>query len=177
MAVKGKVYKSPYAGFRLQTRSEAKIYHPATGVEIQSIPALVSEFGIFGEEFDQELPDGTVHRSASITGGFFDTEEAAERLGWTDEEHETVVADLDRWCQKWPEAVQLVSKVAAGLPWPTYDTIKAEDIAVFAETLGLLVEAIAYESENKNRKTVLSKLNDALEKQAAVPAPEELTVA
>ena len=179
MPIKGEIFKSPFAGFRLQTRSEAIHIHPGTGVETHRTPALTAEFGIFGPEIDQPLADGTSHKSAVIMGGYFDSAEAAERLGWTEDEHDSVVADLKRWCNKWPEAVQLFSKPAASLPWPTYDAVDAAQIPVLAETLGLLAETIAYESENKNRKTVLAKLNESIEKQAAAePVNEEsLTVA
>ena len=180
MAVKGKVYKSPFAGFRVQTRSEAVMYHPATGVEINRIPALTAEFGIFGEEFDQPLPDGTTHKSASITGGFFDTADAAARLGWTDEEHETVIADLDRWCVRWPEAIQELSRQPAGKPFPTYDELDDAKVVEFAVLSGLVGEALAYEQENKNRKKVVRAFEDALEAEAAKaaqPTVEELTAA
>jgi hypothetical protein len=51
------------------------------------------------------------------------------------------------------------------------------ELAELAETLGLVAEAIAYESENKARKTVLVKLHEAVEKQAAQETSEELTAA
>lgn len=184
MAVKGKVYKSKFKGFRLQTRSEAVVYHPATGVEINRVPALTAEFGVFGDEIDipidPEHPEDGTHRGAVITGGYFDTADAAERLGWTDEEHETIINDLDRWCTKWPEAVQLVTRVPAGKPWPTYDDVKADQIAVLAETLGLVVEALAYEQENKARKTVVGALEELLAAREVPVEPvaeESLTAA
>lgn len=177
MAFKGKLFKSPFSGFRAQVRSEAIIYHPNTGVEINRVPALTAEFGIFGEEFDQTLPDGSTHRSASITGGFFDSAEAAERLGWTPDEHDSVVAELERWSTRWPEAVQVFSKQPAGKPWPTFDDAHHNQISVLAEQLGLVAEALAYEVENENRESVVSKLQEIVEKQSSEAVPEELTAA
>lgn len=177
MSVQGKIFKSPFAGFRAQVRSEAVMYHPNTGVEINRVKPLTAEFGIFGEEFDFELEDGTTHKSANIMGGYFDSAEAAERLGWSDDEHDSVVSELERWSIRWPEAVQVISKAAAALPWPTYDATDAAKVAELAEALGFIAEALAYEPENKNRKTVVAKLEEALARQAATPAAEELTVA
>lgn len=172
LPVQGKIYKSPFAGFRVQTRSEAVHYHPNTGVEINRTKPLTAEFGLFGEELMQELPDGTYHVSANISGGYFDSAQAAESLGWSDEEHESVLADLERWSVRWPEALQLVSKQPADLPWAKYNETHHNQIPTLAEATGLVAEALAYERENKNRESVVSKLEE-LQNAAPEPVSEE----
>lgn len=125
---------------------------------------------------------GQMEKRAFIRGGFFDTEEAKERLGWTDDEHDSVVAKLDKICRDEPYLLARVEHVpvVANKPWPTYDDTHWKTIPVLAEQLGLTEVALAYEKANKNRQTVVDKLEQPLPTSTFIPesapVPELITL-
>jgi hypothetical protein len=164
------LYESAYTALTVHVRDESPIYHQATGVEISRTKRLVADFGIHGGEVSTTDPlSGQLEKRAFIRGGFFDTEEAQERLGWTDDEHESVVAKLDKICRDEPYLLAKVehTQFAASKPWPTYDDTHWKTIPVLAEQLGLLDVALAYERENKQREPVI----EGLERKQSEPAP------
>ena len=163
------LYQSKYADLQVFIRSQSIQYHPATGVEIGRVPRLTANFGMHGGEYMVEDPlTGQPERHAQIYGHFFDTEEAKERLGWTDEEHESVVYTLDRLCKSQPfliakvehEATQL--PLAPSKPWPNYDEMHWRSIASTAESIGMVEGAIVYEKENRKREAVIEALEAKL---------------
>jgi len=159
------LYKSAYAAFQVLVRSESPIFHQATGVEIGRITPLVADFGEHGGTFNSENPlTGQMEEHAVIHGHFFDSEAAQQQLGWSDEERESVEAAIERIGRQQPFLVAKVEfeVVPAEKPWPTYDDMNAEQVAQFAESLGLVREALLYESENKQRKTLIAQLEETL---------------
>jgi hypothetical protein len=167
------LYTSKYADLQVLVRSPVTIYHPSTGVAIDSISALTANFGSHGGTFNMVDPfTGNQAEYPIIHGHFFDSEEAAERLEWTPEELESVEKTLDRLAKEQPYLLAKVdmNRPAAALPWPTYENTDWRKIPDFAEQLGLVPEALAYERENKNRDTVVEKLE---EKLTTAPLPVE----
>lgn len=171
------LYKSAYSAFMVLVRSEAVMYHPATGVEINRVPSLTAEFGEHGGTFNAENPlTGQLEEHAIINGHFFDSESAQERLGWSDEERESVEMAIEKIGREQPFLVARVDLEVrpTGKPWPTYDEMNAESVLSFANALGLIEQALAYENENKARKTLIAQLEEAREDLArsAVADPE-----
>lgn len=165
----GLTFQSVAAAYQLCIRDERPIYDH--GIRIGTEKELVAEFG----EMDAPVihdSDGVYGEAGAeyfqIRGHFMNTLQQAEKKGWSDDERALVEKKLLAF-QK-PTDHWLLSKPAAGKPWPTYDTTAANGIAALAEQLGLVTEALAYERENKNRKTVLEALVAAQSK----PAVEEL---
>jgi len=164
------LYESAYTAMVVHVRDESPIYHHATGVEISRTKRLVADFGVHSGEVSVTDPlTGQIEQRASIRGGYFDTEEAKERLGWTDDEHDSVVAKLDKICQDEPYLLARVDtrQFAASKPWPTYDDAHWKSIPLLAEQLGLVEVTLAYERENKKREAVI----EALERKMAEPVP------
>jgi len=173
------LYKSAYAAFQVLVRSESPIYHQATGVEIGRIKPLVADFGEHGGTI--KMPDpltGAIEDHALIHGHFYDTEAAQEKNGWTDEERESVEYAIDKLTREQPFLVARVEfeTQPAPKPWPTFDEMNTEQVLVFANSLGLVREALVYEQENKARKTLVTQLEEALGNQPvqdAEPEPQE----
>lgn len=55
-----------------------------------------------------------------------------------------------------------IEEVKAAKPWPAYDDTHHNEVASLAAKLGLVAEALAYEQENKQRASVIEKLEAAL---------------
>lgn len=93
----------------------------------------------------------------------FDSEVAAKRLRWTEEEHELVVQTLresDRNGQDFVEVLPV--KVPA--PWAGYDNLNdADRIAELALETETVAAALAYERDNQKREDVLEALTGLLE--------------
>lgn len=170
---KGKTYRSKFAGFNGGVRPESKHVHPATGLVVSTTKRLGFDFAKHGPEYDYTDAEGRVQKASDIRGHFFNTGSAQEEFGWTDDEREAVEQALDRWCQRWPEAVWEVSAAKAGKPWPKYDETHHNQIPVLAEQLGFVAEALQYEVENKNRSGVVEKLNEILAAAAEAAVVED----
>lgn len=167
------IYQSKYAAYRKSVRPEIPKWE--AGVIVDVLPRLVAEFGQTSEYAypNPEDPDQMI-TGIETRGHFFFLEEQAAQKGWTPEETELVRIALDRQCKKTPTDVWLYTAPAPAKPWPTYDEMHEAQIAVFAEQLGLIAEAIAYEKHNLKRKDVLKSLSEAQDKAAGL---EELTAA
>jgi hypothetical protein len=171
------LYESKYTDLTVLVRSESVQYHSATGVEIGRVKPLTAEFGFHGGERMVVNPiTNELEPHALIYGRYYDTEEAKERLGWTDDEHEAVVYTLDKLCREQPFLIARVEHEIPAIvkPWPTYDETHWKTIPVLAEQLGLLDTTLAYERENKNREAIVSVLE---EKLSSEPRSENLTSA
>lgn len=165
------LYESCYTAMVVQVRDESPIYHQTTGVEISRTKRLVADFGVHGGEVTMTNPlSGELEKHALIRGRYFDTEEAQQRLGWTDDEHESVVAKLDQICRDEPYLLARVEhrEAEAIKPWPTYDETHWKTIPVLAEQLGLVPVTLAYERANKDRESVV----ELLEKLMGSPTDE-----
>lgn len=96
----------------------------------------------------------------------FDSEEAQERLGWTDEERQAVETKLIKWQR--PEDHLLAVKPPAPLPWPKY-TEQRQPLRIrkMVEEFGLSpATVLEYEKENENRPEVIKALTELAEEQA-----------
>lgn len=165
------LYRSPHKGFVQKVRSSVPIRHPQSGVEVDRIPSLRAEFGVFGTETSIINPEtGAFQDVADIRGGFFDTEATGARLGWSEDDMILVDLVLKKVCRERPDYVQeiVAVHVPAPLPWATYSNADAQTAARLAAELGLVPEALRYERENLNRPDAI----DALE-TAMMEVPEE----
>lgn len=175
---KGKTYRSKFAAFNGGVRPEAVHVHPSTGLVTGRTKRLGFDFAKHGAEYEYEDADGNVQRAPDIRGHFFNTGVAQRENNWTDEEREAVEYALDQWCERWPEAVWVVSQAKAPKPWPKYDEAHHNQIPVLAEQLGFVAEALQYEQENKNRPAVVEKLSELVNAAAEAEATgESLTAA
>lgn len=103
---------------------------------------------------------------------FYDSFEAQEENGWTDEEREAIEAVLAK-----NGNVRQVEPPKVPAPWPTYDDFNgtAADLATRVAELGLDPHAvIAYEQQGQNRTKVLTELAKLLN---SVPADQVEEVA
>lgn len=175
---KGFLYRSPHKGFIQNVHKGTPERHPVTGDIIGwRIPRLVADFGSMGGEQTIVNPETGGHvQVADIRGGFFDSMEAQERLGWTDEWREMVERKLDEVAQSRPDYVQKVVAVhvPAPIPWVTYNELSADDVVDLAPKLNLVAESLRYERENQNREEVVVMLETVLE-SAGLPDPEPLS--
>jgi hypothetical protein len=167
------LFRSQFNAFRQKIRSPHSTYHPVTGVPLENHPGIYAEFGVLGAEETIVNPEtGEITTSADIRGGFFDSDEAAERLGWDADLKETAETVLRREAQKTPFMLEEVLPVAvpAEKPWPTYDEFEPEIIIRLSPELRLVPETVAYEREHLNRVDVLAPLLALLEE---LPAEEQ----
>lgn len=145
-----------------------------TGEIISETPALVAEFAVHGGEYDFINSDGFADRAADIRLGYFDLDSQAEQKGWGPDEKEIVARHMIRMAEKRPGGdFTLWSKAPAQKPWPKYDETHHNQVAVLADQLGLVGEALAYEQENAKRPSVVAKLNELLNAAQIEAASEE----
>jgi hypothetical protein len=164
------LFRSQFSGFRQKIRAPWSHYHPVTGVELENHPGIYAEFGVLGAEETIVNPEtGEVTTSADIRGGFFDSDEAAERLNWDDDLKTSAETVLRRHFQQVPEHGEEIVPVhvPAQIPWPTYDEFDPETVVRLAPELKLVPETIAYEREQLNRVDVLAPLLALLEQMDA----------
>jgi hypothetical protein len=172
------LFQSPISMYQVFVRPKVEFFHPVTGVKTSEVRALVANFGDSAGEFSFQNPmDGSTDRGAAIRGHFFDTDAQAERENWSPEEKESVETILLEQCQKTPFWIWKVEHEEAAVsalekPWTTYDTTKSELIAEYAGELECLAQALAYEAANKNRKGVITALEEKLDDAAQT---EQLT--
>lgn len=97
-----------------------------------------------------------------------DTDELAHAQGWTAEEKAEIEELLDNGQG---EFYFRVVRERAEKPWGNYDETPAAQIAATATMIGADIGAVlAYERENKNRKSVLEELEKAAESEVVVEA-------
>lgn len=174
MGDKPSLFRSRYAAYQVLVRSERKIWDATGSVIIDTVPPLTAEFAKHLGEFDWQDTDGSTRRGADIRGHFFDLDSSAEENGWSDTDKELVRTTLLRLCQQAPGDIWVHESPRATAPWPTYDTTHHNKIPVLAEELGLLDEAISYESQQKNRESVIAALE---ERKRTAQVAQELTAA
>jgi hypothetical protein len=163
-------YGSKFKAFVVNIRPEVKVPHPTMPVILNTIPAMVAEFGVHRPEVEVETEAG-VERFGDISGYFYDLDADAKAKKWNAEEYEIAKARLDSLCETWPEAIWKLEPVLPTAPWATYDNMEYSKIAPLAIELGLAAEALAYELATKARKSVVKALQDSL---AVAEAEEEL---
>lgn len=154
---------------RVVVRSETPALHSTAGQMIapkqrrlyaqfirSEAPAWAYEIGRarYGDELNGR-PDVPIERWL----GFYDTLDDQRRNGWTDEE---TVAIEERLLQS--GSCTQVSPPKIEAPYPGYDSFKGggkELAAKLVEDGYDLDKAIAYESDNKNRKTFIQAFEEA----------------
>lgn len=93
--------------------------------------------------------------------GVYDTREEQDRNGWSDEMREMVEKWMLRKNNYGSDFTQVtVIKPLVMAPWANYDTTHWKQIPILAEQLGLVREALAYETANKNRESITGPLTD-----------------
>lgn len=171
----GKVYGSKASAYQILVRPRRDVWNHDGSILMDTIQPLTAEFAYHGGEFTFHNPlTGSQDIGADIRGHFFDSAQQAEEKGWTQEEHDAVVAAVDRKCKSEPEYVWEVTLAKAEKPWPTYDETHHNQVPTLAATLGLVAAAIAYEEQNKARESVLEKLREAVPQETAA---EEIVAA
>lgn len=174
----GKVYGSKASAYQILVRPRKDVWNHDGSVLIDTRPALTAEFAYHGGEFTFHNPlTGSQDIGADIRGHFFDSAEQAREKGWSQEEHDMVVAAVDRKCQSEPEYVWEVTLAKVAAPWPTYDKTHHNQIPVLAEQLGLVAEALAYEQQEKARPAVVEKLSELVNHAQAVDDASDLLTA
>lgn len=145
-----------------------------TGEVISEVPALIADFAVHGGEYDYEDPDGRQARAADMRLGWFDLDSQADQKGWGPDEKEIVARHMLRMAEKRPGGdFTLYSKAPAAKPWPTYDEAHHSQVVTIAKTIGVVAEALNYESENKARPSVVADLRKELEAAQTEAATEE----
>lgn len=159
------IFGSKFSAFQVFARPKIEQKN-MLGDVIEEHKALVAEFAIHGGEFQVAHPDAPSgkHLAAGIRGHFFDSVEAQKIKGWTDEERELVERRVLEVANREPAHCWLITPAKAPKPWPTYDEMHHNEIAKFAEALGLVAEALAYEADHKKRPSVLAALEERLPK-------------
>jgi hypothetical protein len=174
----GKTYRSKASAYQVLVRPKFDQWNQDGSVLINTRPPLTAEFAYHNGEVRFQNPlTGQMDTGADIRGHFFDSAAQAEQKGWTQDEHDEVVAVLDRLCASDPEHIQPHSAAKAEKPWPTYDAAHHNQIPVLAEQLGLVVEALTYEQENANRPSVVEKLSEIVQRAADQEGAEDALTA
>lgn len=159
----GKLYRSKASAYQVLVQGREPIGYDMRGEPNRWTKELTAEFAHHGGEFlYTDHLTGATERGAYINGHFFDSAQQAEDKGWSQEEHDLVVEVLDDLCMKRPEHIWVVERAKAAKPWPTYDETHHSKVVGIAEATGVAAEALAYESENKNRETIIKGLTEAL---------------
>lgn len=179
------LFKSPHKNLTVNVRKPVMERHPASG-DIIGVKSrrLSAEFGVQGgSSMVLDPVSGQNIEVAELWGGFFDSAAVADHLGWTEDEHDAVVATLRYKCSVLPGMIQEVKAlhVPAPLPWPTFTQSDAAEAVELAGRLKLVPETLRYERENLRRAVVLEALEEAIllldpddqsraETQEAIPA-------
>jgi len=171
----GKLYGSRAKAFQVILQGRNPVRWDMTGRPIEWTKELVAEFAFHAGEytFHNQLTDGP-DTGAIIYGHAFDSIAQGEQKGWTQEEHDAVVARIDELCEQQPGEVWQITAPKFEKPWPKYDDSHHNQVAVLAEQLGLVAESLAYERQNASRPSVIAKLEELL---SAKETEEELTAA
>lgn len=170
------LFHSPHANLQVICSRTLIKYHPVTGDEISRTPGVWANFGKLGDQYEYSNPEtGEQMTGAAITGHYYDTDVEASLNGWDVDVKAMVERKLLALCEREPARIQRIAQDAAkaALPWPTYDSLGADQAVLLATQLGLVAEALAYERENLDRPDAVDGYTAAL----AESVPEEPVVA
>lgn len=144
----------------------------------ESIRPLWAEFGVFGAEYTYEDPiTHSTEIGSEFRGGYFNLDEQALEKGWDDREKEIVARHMLQMLPKAYCQFTLYQEAPAQAPWPTYDSTHHNQVPQIAQATGMVAEALRYERQQKNRATVIEKLEDLLKAPVAPVEETELTAA
>lgn len=130
-------------------------------------PALNADFAEESVDETYQGQDGDPAYRAMRGGGWFDSDVAAARHQWTEEEKKAVEQRLIDISNDGSGDVQLYVPAKPTPPWPAYDDMHHEQIPKFAEQAGLVTEALIYEQRSKARPRVVEKLQELVELASA----------
>lgn len=157
-------YISKAAAFKKSLRKPAveTVKTPSGPRQVETTKPIIAHFG-------QGATAGEVGLAVARFGfkdagpesrlSVFDTDEQAKALGWTVEDKAEFEAVLDAGQG---EFYFKVENEPAAKPWENYDETPAGQVVKTAALIGCdLRVVLAYERENKNRKTVVAELEGA----------------
>jgi len=185
MTIEHKRYGSKPTAFRVDAQGADPILHPATGAVVGTKTPLVAEFAIFGPEFIPRDENGeplatdqygNPYMSADIRGNFWDSEVAQRENGWTDEETQAVIDQVEYFCQRQPDLVWRLEAPVLTAPWPTFDSQDDKNVVMFAIEGGLVPAALAY-AVQQDRPKVVKELQAYLSEQHAEDQAEQALTA
>jgi len=163
------IFLSPHAGLNVHIRDPQYFTDPASGFREVERPSLVADF--LDPSCVASGVDDQGNAWNDVRGGSFDTDEAAGRLGWTDEEKLYAEAKLLSLARNPKEPITLWEPAPLVAPWKTYDSMANYlEIASLAEKLDCVGDALAYEQATKNRDGVVRALSEKLSEKAAEEA-------
>lgn len=178
-------YGSKHAALEISEQGADPILHPATGSVTGFKKELVARFGLLGDEFIPRDDDGEPlfrdmygrpQATITIRGNYWDSEADKAQYGWTDDEHDALVAKVEYFCRTQPKLVWRIEARKILAPWPTFDTQSDEQAVAFAIEGGLADVALAY-ARQEGRKKVAAELEAYVaEQQAEEEAAEALSV-
>ena len=168
-------FTSRYSALQMPVRDEVRRYFD-DGRSIVLRPALLADFAemAVSETYAGDPSAGMPTTYEALRGGgYFDSDAAAEKHGWTEEEKAFVEAALLRNAQTDGDCQLHVVK-PPDPPWPTYDKMRTDSVVKMARELGYEQAAIMYEERTLKREAILGPLRDDLQQREA---EGELTVA
>ncbi len=163
-------------------------YLPGTATIVGHKKEILAEFGVADGEYvvtdkngEPMLDPGTglpIGRTANIRGHYFDSRAQQEQKGWTDEEHDRVVARLNYLCVREPQDIWALEDVRIGEPIPGWDKLSsARKAALAGELTGILEHALVYERQEAADPELVAKLEKKVAANAQEQALEESLVA
>jgi hypothetical protein len=164
-------FTSPFAAFQAFVR-DPELQYFSDGRSRTIRPELVANFAEDATDETYQGQEGEPNYVAMRGGGFFDSEVAKTRHGWTDEEHDAVVQYLLDLVPSGDVKVHEPAKAVP--PWPTYDEMHPEHIAERAMEMGLVNQSLLYEQRTLNRDEITGPLTEYAQQHAG---EEELTAA
>lgn len=180
-------YGSKASAFQAIIQGPEPEYLPGTATQVGVKKTIVAEFAEQGGEFDvldangdALIDPGTgrpVGKTANIRGHYFDSRMQQEAKGWTDAEHDRVVARLEFLCTTQPGQVWRLEAPRFGEPLPGWDGLSAARKLALAGELGVVGEALNYERQEAADLELVGRLEKKLAVQAAEAEAEDALTA
>lgn len=163
------IFQSPHAGLNIHIQDPKYVIDAATGFRETLRPSQIADF--LDATCVASGTDDQGNAWNDVRGGSFDTDEAAARLGWTDEEKAYAEKKLLSMARNPKEPITLWEPTPLQPPWKTYDSMTNYlEIAALAEKLDVAQEALTYEQATKNRDGVVRAIADKLSDKETVEA-------
>lgn len=162
------IFLSPHAGLNVHVKDEDYYIDPNTGFRDLRRKAVRVDFldastaGTLRDAEGNAITDDDGTPMLSIRGGCFDTDEAAERLGWTPDEKTLVEQKLLSLARDPKEPITLWEPPAPECPLPGWEKLSPARILSISAELGVVAEALAYERATENRAELTAMLEKKL---------------
>lgn len=158
------IFESPHKGLMVHIR-DAQMGTDPSGYRYEKKRALYADFldtssiGSFTDE------DGNTYDT--VRGGCFDTDEAADRLGWDEEEKEYAEAFMLRLASRPSEPLTLWQPPVPDCPIPehVYEGLHPNRVLALASETGQVEQFLAWERHTQNRPEVVAGLEKKLGEQ------------